>query len=139
MKPLLRNILAVIIGIIGGSIVNMALVTIGHKVFPIVGLDPNNMEAYAEIMPSLDYKYFIFPFIAHAVGTMAGAAIAGLIGINNKMRVALIVGVFFLLGGVTVNIMLPGPTWFAALDILVAYIPMAWMGGKIAKRLTSKK
>ena len=28
--------------------------------------------------------------------------------------------------------MIPGPTWFAALDLLVAYIPMGWLGGTLA-------
>ncbi|MBT8324517.1 MAG: hypothetical protein HKN99_11650 [Winogradskyella sp.] len=134
MNPVLRNILAVITGIFGGSIVNMALVEAGHKVFPIVGLDPSDMEAYADIMPTLDFEYFIFPFLAHAVGTLVGALIAGIIGVNIKMRVALIVGIFFFIAGVAVNIMLPGPTWFAAVDILLAYIPMAYFGGKMAIR-----
>jgi hypothetical protein len=31
--------------------------------------------------------------------------------------------------------MLPGPTWFAAVDILLAYSPMAYLGGKIAEKL----
>lgn len=132
MNPVLRNILAVLTGIFGGSIINMALVEAGHSIFPIAGLDPTDMEAYAEIMPSLDFKYFVFPFLAHAFGTLVGAAIAGFIGVNIKMRVALIVGIFFFLGGVTINIMLPGPTWFAAVDILLAYLPMAWLGGKMA-------
>lgn len=29
---------------------------------------------------------------------------------------------------VEIGSVLPGPTWFEALDILVAYIPMAWLG-----------
>jgi len=35
-----------------------------------------------------------------------------------------------------VNYMLPGPTWFAATDIVIAYIPMAWIGGKIARKIS---
>jgi len=136
MNPIIRNILAVIVGWIGGSIVNLGLIQIGHSVFPIVGVDINNMEALAEVMPTLDFKFFIFPFLAHALGTLVGAAIAGLIAINYKMKFALGIGVLFLAGGIMVNYMLPGPTWFAALDILIAYIPMAWIGGNIALRFS---
>jgi len=30
--------------------------------------------------------------------------------------------------------MLPSPLWFAVLDLIVAYIPMGWMGGKLSAK-----
>ena len=132
MNPILRNVLAVVTGWLGGSIVNMGLIKLSHKVFPIEGVDVNDMAAFAEVMPTLEPKYFLFPFLAHALGTLIGAIIASIIAANNKMKFALGIGVLFLLGGIAINYMLPGPTWFAAVDILLAYIPMAWIGGKIA-------
>lgn len=138
MNPVLRNILAVIIGCIVGSIVNMGLITLGHSVTPIPNVDPNDMVAMKEVMPSLAPKFFIFPFLGHALGTLVGAFIAGMISKTATMRSALIVGVFFLIGGITINIMLQGPTWFTIVDIALAYIPMAWIGGKIAQRMAQK-
>src|SRR5690606_17898822 len=126
MNPTLKNVLAVVAGWIGGSVVNMGLVQTGHVVFPIEGVDLNNMEQLAAIMPTLDYKFFVFPFLAHALGTLAGAIVAGVIAASHKMQLALVVGGLFLLGGIIVNFMLPGPTWFIAVDIVLAYIPMAW-------------
>jgi len=35
--------------------------------------------------------------------------------------------------------MIPGPTWFAAVDIVIAYIPMAWLGGKLAVKISGSK
>lgn len=134
MNPILKNILAVIAGWIGGSTINMGFVKLGHVVMPIEGIDPNDMNALAEKLPYLDFSYFIFPFLAHACGTLAGAAIAGLIAANHKMKFSLAIGGLFLLGGIAVNYMLPGPTWFAIADIVIAYIPMAWIGGKLAKK-----
>lgn len=139
MNPILRNILAVIAGWLGGSIINMGLIKIGSTVFPIVGIDPNDMEAFAEVMPTLDSEHFIFPFLAHALGTLVGAAIAASIAKNHKMKLALGIGVLFLLGGIMVNYMLPGPTWFAVVDIVLAYIPMAWIGGKLGEKLSRKQ
>lgn len=136
MNPILRNILAVVGGWLVGSAVNMGLVGAGHTVFPIEGLDTNDMTALAEVMPTLDYKYFIFPFLAHALGTLVGAAVAGVIAANRKMTFALVIGALFLIGGILVNYMIPGPTWFTVLDIVVAYVPMAWIGGKIALSLS---
>ena len=134
MNATLKNILAVIAGWIGGSIVNMGLVKIGSTVLPIPGVDTNDMTALVKAMPTLDFQYFIFPFLGHALGTLVGAIIAYRIAATNKMTFAWVVGALFLLGGIAVNYMIPGPTWFAISDILLAYLPMAWLGGKIAHK-----
>ena len=134
MNPFIRNILAIILGWASGSLVNMALIQTGHKIYPIEGLDPNDMDALAAMMPTLSYEYFIFPFLAHALGTLVGGIVAYKIAANYKMKFALAVGVLFLIGGLLVNYLIPGPIWFAATDILVAYIPMAWIGGKIGEK-----
>ncbi len=139
MNPILRNSLAVIAGFAGGSIINMGLVQLGHVLIPIAGIDVNDMEAFAAIMPSLEAEHFLFPFLAHALGTLVGAFLAYRIAATHKMKFAIAIGVLFLAGGIAVNYMLPGPTWFTIVDILFAYIPMAWFGGKIAKRLSTNK
>jgi hypothetical protein len=139
MNPIIKNILAVITGWLGGSVINLGLIQTGHMLIPMEGVDTNDMDALAAVMPSLGFEYFIFPFLAHALGTLVGAAIAGLIADNHKMKFSLAIGGLFLLGGIMVNYMLPGPTWFTATDILIAYIPMAWIGGKIAMRVSRSK
>lgn len=139
MNPTVRNILGFILGWIGGSAINMALINTGHSVFPIEGLDPNDMNSLAEIMPTLGPKYFLFPFLAHALGTFSGAILGGLIAAKHKMKIALAIGSFFLVGGIVVNLMIPGPLWFAAADILLAYIPMAFLGGKISLQFSKEK
>lgn len=137
MNPILKNILAIITGWIVGSIVNMGMIQLGHFIFPIEGLDPNDMDGLASIMPTLSFEYFIFPFGAHALGTLAGATIAFLIAATHKMKFALAIGILFLIGGIWVNYLIPGPTWFAVSDILLAYLPMAWLGGKIGTSLVN--
>jgi len=139
MNPIIKNVLAVILGWFGGSMINMGLIQMGYQIFPIEGIDINDMDALAAVMPTLDSEYFIFPFLAHAVGTLLGATIAGLIAANHKMKFSLSIGVLFLIGGIFINYLLPGPLWFAFADILIAYIPMAWLGGKIALRFQKIK
>ena len=68
-----------------------------------------------------------------------GAIIAALIAASHKMKFSLGIGGLFLLGGIIVNYMIPGPTWFAVVDIVVAYIPMAWLGGKLAGKISRNK
>lgn len=115
----------------------MGLVETGHTLIPIEGLDPNDMNALAKAMPTLSAKYFIFPFLAHALGTLLGAIVAGWIAASHKMKFSLAIGVLFLLGGIVVSFMLPAPIWFIACDIIIAYIPMAFIGGKIAKKISA--
>ncbi len=139
MNSIIKNILAVILGWLGGSVVNMGLIKFGHKLLPITGIDPNDINALADVMPTLEFKFFIFPFLAHALGSLSGATIAGLMAANHKMKFSLGIGGLFLLGGVIVNFMIPGPTWFAVTDIILAYLPMAWIGGKLAGIIASNK
>jgi hypothetical protein len=133
---MLRNILAVIVGIVVGSVVNMSLVQIGHMVITVPeGADISDMQTLAASMHLFEPKHFIFPFLAHAIGTLAGALIAALIAVSYQMKIALGIGVLFLIGGTAAVMMLPAPMWFSALDLIVAYIPMAWLGGKIGMTL----
>lgn len=127
--------MAVIIGLLSGSIVNMSLVTLGHSSFPIEGVNPNDMDAMAAAMPGLDFEYFIFPFLAHALGTLTGAFVAVLIAATHKMKFAMAIGVLFLIGGIVACFLIPAPIWFVAADLLLAYLPMAWMGGFLAMKV----
>lgn len=138
MDPKLRNVLAVIAGWLGGSVINMALVNAGDALYP-TGVDPNDMEAFKEIMPTLGTEHFVFPLLAHALGTLVGAAIAYLLAASQPFKMAMAVGILFLILGIIINSMLPGPAWFAPVDIILAYLPMAWMGGKIATRIKPAK
>ncbi|MFT4668627.1 MAG: hypothetical protein ACI840_000191 [Ulvibacter sp.] len=139
MNSIFKNVSAVVLGWLGGSVINMGLIGTGQSVYPISGIDPNDVNALAEVMPTLGYEYFIFPFLGHASGTFVGAIIAGLIAANHKMKFALAIGGLFLLGGIIMSYLLPGPTWFEVTDIVLAYIPMAWLGGIIGVKLSHRK
>lgn len=138
MNPILKNIIAVVVGWFIGSVVNMGLIVLGHSIFPIEGVDINDTAALSEVMPTLEYNYFIFPFLAHALGTFVGATIAGMIAANRKMTFAMVIGGLFFIFGIIAHNMISGPTWFTVFDLVAAYIPMAWLGGKLALKLSKK-
>ena len=132
MNPIVRNVLAVLAGAIVGSVVNMSLIMISTSIIPApVGADVTTPEGLKAALPLFEPKHFLFPFLAHALGTLVGAVVAALIAGSNKFRIALVIGFLFLIGGITNAIMLPAPMWFIAVDLIFAYIPMAWIGGKI--------
>jgi len=133
MNTVLRNVLAVIAGLIVGAIVNMALVMVGGALIPApAGVDVTNVESIRASIHLFEAKHFVFPFLAHAIGTLIGALVASLIGGSNRTLLAMIVGVFGVLVGIAAAFMVPAPVWFMALDLVVAYIPMAWLGWKLS-------
>lgn len=133
MNPIVKNILAVLAGIVLGSAVNMGLIMISSSVIPPPeGADVTTMEGLKAAMPLFQPKHFIMPFLAHALGTLAGAFVCASLAATHKLKFALGIGAFFLIGGITNVFMLPSPTWFAVLDIVLAYIPMGWLGGRLA-------
>jgi len=139
MNPILKNILAVIAGIVIGSLVNIGLIILGNNLMPVPGgCDMMNM-AQEELMaclkaamPSFEAKHFITPFLAHALGTLMGAFVTAKIAATKQKVFALVIGVWFLIGGISAVMQLAGPIWFNVLDIVVAYIPMALLGWKWA-------
>ncbi|MGB0931350.1 MAG: hypothetical protein ACPGVB_11265 [Chitinophagales bacterium] len=133
MNPILRNVLAVTAGIAVGMIVNMGIVTIsGSIISPPEGVNPADMESLKENMHLFQPHHFIMPFLAHALGTLAGAFVAALIAVSYKMKIAVGLGFFFLIGGIAAVTMIPSPTWFAVLDLVGAYVPMGILGGRLA-------
>lgn len=132
MNPIVRNILALIAGLVVGSAVNMGIIMVSGSIIPPPeGADVTTMEGLKASMHLFEPKHFIFPFLAHALGTLAGAIIAALIAVTHKMKFALGIGLFFIIGGIINIISLPSPLWFTILDLAGAYIPMGWIGGKI--------
>lgn len=131
-----RNVAAVLLGLIIGSIVNMGIVILGPSVIPPpAGVDVTNAESIASSMHLFEAKHFLAPFLAHALGTLVGAMIAWFIAVDKKDLAAWIVGGLFLAGGIYASTVIPAPTWFMAADVLLAYVPMAWLGMKLAARV----
>lgn len=135
MNPVVKNILAVVAGLIIGSVVNMLIIMVSGSIIPPPeGGDITTMEGLKATMHLFEPQNFIFPFLAHALGTLVGAFVAAKIAASRKMLMALIIGLFFLIGGTINIVLLGGLMWFTALDIIVAYMPMAYLGFLLAKK-----
>ena len=130
---IVRNISAVILGIIIGGFVNMSLINYGGILIPPPeGVDPNNFESIRENIHLYGIIHFLVPFLAHALGTFVGALIASLTASSHQFKFALSIGCFYLMGGITMEMMLPSPLWFNILDLGFAYIPMGYLGWKLS-------
>jgi hypothetical protein len=135
MNKIVRNVLAVITGIILGSAVNMGIIMLqGYFIALPEGVDVTNTESLQSSMHLFGPKHFIFPFLAHAIGTLVGAYLSARIAASHKMKFALGIGIFFLMGGISMVFMMPAPIWFVILDLSGAYIPMGFLSGRLATR-----
>jgi hypothetical protein len=133
MNNLTRNSIAVIIGLVIGAIVNIGFVTVGPSIIPPpAGVDMTTPEGLKQSMALLAPKNFIFPFLAHAMGTLVGAFVAAKLAVSHSLKCAMIIGFMFLLGGISMVYMVGGPMWFIAVDLILAYLPMAYIGWLIA-------
>jgi hypothetical protein len=134
MKPIAKNVLAVISGVVVGSLVNMGLINVGPLVVSLPeGADVSTMENLRDSMKLFAPVNFLFPFLAHALGTLSGAFVAAKVAASHQVKFAIGIGVFFLIGGAMMVSMLDGPMWFNASDLLLAYIPMGYLGGILAR------
>lgn len=128
MSRRLRNVLALVAGIVFGGFVNMALITLSPSLIPPpAGVDVNDADSLARAIHLFQPRHFVMPFLAHAAGTQAGAFAAYLVAGSHRAWIAAAIGVFFLCGGIAASVMIPAPAWFIALDLLFAYLPMAWL------------
>lgn len=138
MKSIAKNILAVLAGIVIGSIVNMAIVHVGPLVVPLpAGADVSTMESLRDSMKLFTPANFLCPLLAHALGTLSGAFVAAKVAASHRVKAAIAIGVFFLIGGIAAINMLGGPLWFAATDLLLAYLPMGYLGATLASATRS--
>src|SRR5687768_13850272 len=119
MNPKVRNVLAVIAGLVVGSVLNGAIISISGKVIPPPGdADVTTMEGLKASLHLFEPKHFIMPFLAHALGTLLGAFLAARTGATSNMTLAFIVGGFFMIGGIINVILLPAPMWFNVVDLV---------------------
>ena len=127
MKTIITNILVLLGGCVSGSVVNMGLIIAGNQLIPMAdGMNPMDATMW-------EIKYFIFPFLAHAIGTLSGAFIVARYTASHHMILAISIGVFFLLGGISMVFIMPAPVWFIVADLSLAYIPMGLFGWKLSR------
>ncbi len=126
------QVLIFVTGLILGGVINMILVQAGTSVFPAPkGFDLSTEAGLKSAMPLMTFEHFIFPFLAHAFGTLSGAFFVSRFT-HHKQILSYCIGIAFLSGGISMVYMVGGPLWFIILDLTIAYIPMAWLGHRLS-------
>jgi hypothetical protein len=132
----MKSILLSVAGLLIGVITNGVIVQIGSQIVKAPkGLDLSTEQGLAKAMPLMGAEHFVFPFLAHAIGTLVGAYFVSRMKVNRALLNAMAIGFAFLAGGVMMVLTLPGtPWWFVATDLVLAYLPMAYLGYKLGQR-----
>jgi hypothetical protein len=136
MKRFLVLVLGVFLGAVVGAMANMGLIHLGSSLLPPPpGVDVNDAASINARLHEYSVAQLLVPFVAHAVGTLVGAFVAAKANARHgrALPAACAIGGLFLVGGIAAVQMLPAaPLWFDVLDLGVAYLPMAWLGWRLA-------
>ena len=140
---MLRNGLAALAGVIAAVTLTMILQLVVHWIDPpskelnnairkIYDQDPAVVEEAREIFARELPKHplqLVLVIVTHAAGTFFGSFTAVRISREAHIIPASIVAGLMLLGGVSNVMLIPHPTWFNAVDLLL-YIPAALFAWK---------
>ena len=133
MNAVVRNVLAVIAGIVALAAAKYVATALGNWVIPPpAGADLSTIEGFRAAIPLFEAKQWLPAFFEHAVGSLAGGAAAAYVAASHRLKLAVGIGVLHMAGGIAAAMMLPMPTWVVATDFFVMYVPMAWFGGTLA-------
>ena len=107
---MLRNIAAVIAGLVVGTIVNFALLRLNIVFFPLPdGVDMTDTAQMRDAIRGMAAAAWVLVFAAHLGQAFVGGWVAARLGASRPMMLAMIVGVLSLAGGVANAVMLAAP------------------------------
>ena len=135
---MLRNIIAILAGIIVGMLAIASIEYLGQDLFPT----PANLVLDEEMYNS-DMAYSMIPLPAMLMVLLAyllGSFVAGFTSafIGQRKSLALFSGVILLLGGLINVMLIPHPLWFMIVSLAI-FIPFAFFGGFMAEKFFFKK
>lgn len=132
MAPAIRNVLAVLAGVVVAVILIALVEAVGHLVYPLPeGIDPNDSESLKAAMSRIPAGAMAFVLFAWAVGTLAGGWVATRIAAKGTVLHAMIVGVILMAVGALNMLMIPHPLWFWIVGLLL-FLPAAYAGARMA-------
>lgn len=127
----MRTVLAVIAGLVSGSIVVSICEWLSHRVYPLPPLDLNDPVALRAAIATLPLAALILVVVGWTVGTYAGARVGVAVAVTRKARAAWWVGALFLLATAANLSMIPHPTWMAVAGP-AGVIAAAWLASRSA-------
>lgn len=121
----MRNVLAVVLGLIVAGLVMTGLESLGHALYPppawLSADDPKSIERYLKDAPFLAVALIL---VGWAAASFLGGATAARVAVGRRTgRYGLFIGVFLLVGAAGTMWMIPHPTWFMLIAPFACLVP----------------
>lgn len=117
---MVRRILAVIAGIVVGSIGIWLMERLGHSLYPFpAGMKLDDIEGFKAYVDNLPFMGKFIVILGYALGALLSGFVATKVANNNKPTAAMICGIIFLFFTIYNMVLLPTPAWFWVLGIVV--------------------
>ena len=127
---MLRNLLAIPIGIAVGMAVNMAFVSLNVSLFPMPeGVSFEAPEGMAAYMATLPIAAFALILVAHLGQAFVGGWVAARLSTRRPLVNALIVGALSMIAGLLNMLNMPLPAWMWV--EMPLYLVAAWGAGRL--------
>ena len=140
MSSNIKNILVVVAGLLVGGYLNILLLGLNGTLIPLPdGADISSQEGLSKSIALFEPIHFMAPFLAHAGGTFIAAWIIARFAATPSFVRAMLPGFAFLMGGIKLVMEFDAPLWFEATDLILAYIPMAYIGFRIGTGTVTRK
>jgi hypothetical protein len=123
----LRSVLAVVAGLVLGSALMMGIEVLNSVIYSL----PTDPEALKASLSSLPTGALLVVLLGWTLAPLVGGFVAAWIARRAPLVHALVVGLFFLAGGIAMLRQLPHPLWFAILGVAV-FLPAACAGALLA-------
>ncbi len=125
-KKVIRNIVAVVGGLLIATIIAALVEKLGHSIWAPPVVDPNSSPeavsaAYVSYLKIAPLGAILMVAIAHFVGIMAGVGFAFKIQRDFKMA-GIIVGAIYLFLAIIMLVMITHPFWFMIVDLVAIVI-----------------
>ena len=131
---MIRDAIAVIVGLATGLILIYAIQKVGHTLYPPPeNLDINDVEAARSYISQLPLLALLFPIISYFFGTLGGSFVGCAVGTARPAGLVGVIGLILLAFTIANLIRIPHPHWFSALAIAVVV-----GGALLAKRLATE-
>lgn len=134
---MLRIILAVVAGIITGSVCIWGVETINHLLHPYPeGMKANDMNAFKSYVENLPFLGKFIVILGYALGALVSGFVATKVSKNGKYTAAIVCGIIFLCFTIYNMSVLPTPIWFWVLGVLVWALVLVGCRMALSKRNT---
>lgn len=129
---MLRKILAVLGGLVSGSLVISLVEMIARQLHPVpAGMKMDDLAAMAEHAGKAPLSAQIVVLIGYALGAITAGYIATLIAKDEKKIYALLCAALFFISTIINLSMIATPVWFWVIALLL-WTPLALFGYKLA-------